>query len=154
MGPGTRVLGFWIKSLFLAPRTHLSIYWPVMRWAVQDWTQLQKIWQSCSFFGKISIFIHLVIHHVFESCSEPGPAELTLGDPAQTSPGPRRLSSSHALPTPFSASPRTPQVFKHTAMSSPACEPCEDLEQMQNGAQKMWWWPIIKSMSWSNTNQA
>ena len=31
-------------------------------------------------------------YHVFESCSEPGPAELTLGDPAQTSPGPRRPS--------------------------------------------------------------
>ena len=89
------------------------------------------------FFGKISIFIHLVIHRVFESCSEPGPAELTLVDPAQTLPGPRGLSSSHALPAQFSGSPRTPQVFKHTAMSSPACEPCEDLEQMQNGAQKM-----------------
>ena len=89
------------------------------------------------FWGKISIFIHLVIHRAFESCSEPGPAELTLVDPAQTSLGPQRLSWSHALPTPFSASTRTPQVFKHTAMSSPACEPCEDLEQMQNGAQKM-----------------
>ena len=42
------------------------------------------------FLEKISFFIHLVIHHVFKSCSEPGPAELTLG--AQTSPGPRRLS--------------------------------------------------------------
>ena len=30
------------------------------------------------FWVKISIFIHLVIHHVFKSCSEPGPAELTL----------------------------------------------------------------------------
>ena len=28
---------FLIKSLFLAPTTRLSIYWPVMLWAVQAW---------------------------------------------------------------------------------------------------------------------
>lgn len=31
------LLAFWIKSLFLAPTTRLSIYWPVMLWAVQAW---------------------------------------------------------------------------------------------------------------------
>ena len=44
------------------------------------------------FLEKIFIFTHLVIHRVCESCSEPGPAELTLGDPAQTSVGPQCLS--------------------------------------------------------------
>ena len=33
---------FWIKSLFLGPTTHLSMYQPVIRQAVWAWTQEQK----------------------------------------------------------------------------------------------------------------
>ena len=33
------LLAFQIKSLFLAPTTRLSIYWPVVQWAVRVWTR-------------------------------------------------------------------------------------------------------------------
>ena len=39
--PLLSLLAFWIKSLFLAPTTCLSIYWPVARQAVWAWTQWQ-----------------------------------------------------------------------------------------------------------------
>ena len=39
--PLLSLLAFWIKSLFLAPTTCLSIYWPVVRQPVWAWTQWQ-----------------------------------------------------------------------------------------------------------------
>ena len=62
---------------------------------------------------------------------------VTLGDPAQTSRGPRCLSPSPAMPAPFSASPRAPQVFNHTLVSSPACEPCKDLDDAEWGSENV-----------------
>lgn len=33
------LLAFQLKSSFLAPTTHLPIYWPVMQWAGRPWAQ-------------------------------------------------------------------------------------------------------------------
>ena len=40
------LLAFWIKSLFLAPTSCLSIYWHIVWWAVRAWKQYNFWWSK------------------------------------------------------------------------------------------------------------